>query len=375
MRNQSTFYRYFIYSLAVWSCLVITEGLKAEGFRAEGGVNAWATDNVFLDQSREWDLVLRPSAELAVDFADIYSAGYLGELNAYTQHGELFSHWHQLFFFLNPAWGQEGEHEFILELSVETLRNQMEYSANNLVRPVLFARLSMEPKSWFRWSLATKAAWGWFYDDKPSSSLDFWGNAEVSFTLPSRTTFSPRAAFGYRYYPEQDKAAVDDDRDQQIEVGTHFSQALWENGGLQLDYAYIWAIGNSGLLLRKLTQAQFSYLDQGFLYSGNQAMAGFKQLLGESWTLEVAARFKEYQFAGWQVLDASGAPTGEDRHDFRLTPAIGLSYFWTSERDDQDSAGAQVQVSLEYSFTKQWSNSDWFDAYAHTVSVAVRGSY
>jgi hypothetical protein len=374
MSIQSTVYRHAVCIAAILSSFAITEGVKADAFRAEGRVTSWVTDNVLLDQSQEWDLVLRPSAEIALDFAQIYSVGYSGELNAYTQHGELSSHWHQLYLLLNPAWGEEGEHEFALELSVETLRNQSEYSANNLVRPAVLARLAMEPENWFRFSLVSKVAYGWCYDDRPSNALDVWAIGEVSFTLPSRSTLSPRVAYGYRYYPEQDRAVTTDDRDYQIELGTHFSQALWNNAGLQLEYGYIFALGESGLLLRKLTQEQFSYLDQGFLYSGSQAMIGVKQRLGESWTLDVAARFKEYSFAGWQVLDTTGVPTGEDRRDLRLTPAIGMSYLWTAERGEEDGTSAQVQVSLEYSFTKQWSNSDWFDASAHTVSVNVWGS-
>ncbi|MBN1653937.1 MAG: hypothetical protein JXA30_09190 [Deltaproteobacteria bacterium] len=375
MNSQSTFYRYFIYSAVISSCFVIPSGLNADGFRAQAGETTWVTDNVFLDRSLEWDLVLRPMAELAVDFADFYTAGYSGELNVYTQHEELLSHWHQLYLFLNPAWGPEGEHEFSLELSVQTLRNQSEYSANNLVRPVLFARLSMEPESWFRWTVGAKAAYGWCYDDQPSNTMDFWGNAEVSFTLPSWSTLSPRAAFGYRYYPDQDLAAAADDQDQQLEIGAHFSQALWENAGLQLDYAYAYAVGESGLLLRKLTQEQFSYLDQGFLYSGNQAMVGLKQLLGEDWVCEIAARFKEYQFAGWRALDASGVPTGEERHDLRLSPVVSLSYFWDIGQTDQGDASVQLQFSLEYSFTKQWSNTDLYDVSAHSVGASIIGSF
>lgn len=375
MSSQTTRYRFVFCIAAVLSTLILFNTAEADGFRADVGASSSVSSNVFLDQSEEWDLVLHPSTEIALDFGDIYSAGYSGDLNAYTQHGELLSHWHQLFFFLNPAWGTEREHEFTLELSVETLRNQSEYSANNLVRPVLFARIAMEPDRWFRLSVATKLAYGWCYDDKPSSSLDFWGFADVAFTLPSHSTVSPRIAYGYRYYPEQDLAMVSDDRDQQIELGMHFSQALWDNAGLQVDYAYVFALGESGLLLRKLTQAQFSYLDQGFLYSGNQAMIAVKQVLGEVWTLELGARFKEYKFAGWKVVDSSGVATDEDRRDLRLSPVVGLSYFWSAKHDEEGEASAQLQVSLEYSFTQQWSNSDWYDASAHNAGFSVRGLF
>ena len=34
--------------------------------------------NLFLDESREWDLALKPSMELGMDFASYWSLGYRG---------------------------------------------------------------------------------------------------------------------------------------------------------------------------------------------------------------------------------------------------------------------------------------------------------
>jgi hypothetical protein len=354
--------------------VVVAPHARADGLQVSGGVGSWATDNVYLDRSKEWDLVIRPSADLDVDFAEIWSSGYSGELNVYTQHGDLLSHWHQLYLFVNPAWGAESENEFTLEASAETLRNQTQYAANNLLKPALLARLVMEPTYWFRWKMSSTIAYEWLYDDRLSSSLDLWVNGEVSFTLPSRSTLSPRAAYGFRYYPNQERAVTSDTQDHQTEVGIHYSQELWKSAGLQLDYAHIFVIGDSGLLLRKLTQTQFSYLDQGFLYSGNIALLGIKQLLGESWSIEVSTRLKEIVFAGWNAVDASGALTGEDRRDIRLTPAAGLSYLWSGQENEKGDAPAQVRVSAEYSFTKQWSNSDWYDTSAHVVALNLSGS-
>lgn len=374
MSSQPTFSRYATHTVVLLSCLAIAESAKADGVNLDGGLAFRVTDNVFLDKSQQWDFVLHPSAEISADFANIYSAGYSFDLNAYTRHGDLWSHWHQLYFYINPAWGAEGEHEFTVEVSIETLRNQSEYSDNNLVRPLLLARLDMEPERWLRFCLTTKLTYGSFYEDAAASSVDAWAIGEVSFTLTSLTTLSPRLTYGYRYYPKQDLRVTADTRDQQIELGTHLSQALWVNAGLQLDYLYVFTLGQSGLLLRKLTQDQFSYLDQGFLYSGNQAMAGIKQLLGKNWTLDIAARFKEYNFAGWQVLDASGVATGQERRDLRFTPAAGMSYLWSYKQNDEERTSSQVQVSLEYNFTKQWSNSDWYDTFAHAVVASVQGS-
>ena len=369
-----SFHSYSIYLATLLGIFVVAANTRADGFTAGAGFNSWATDNVYLDGSEEWDLVLRPSAELGVDFADIWSLGYSGELNAYTQHGELLSHWHQLYLYVNPAWGKDAQNEFTIELSAETLRNQTQYSGNNLLRPALLAKLAMEPIDWFSWSISTRVAYEWFYDDLPSNSLDAWGSGEISFTLPSRTTLSPRAAYGFRYYPSQDLSVTADDRDHQVEIGLHISQGLWESAGLQADYAYLFAIGNSGLLLRKLTLDQFSYLEQGFLYSGNQAMLGFKQIMAESWSWELSARLQEHSFAGWEALDASGVLKGENRRDLRLIPGTRLSYLWASRKDGQDAAGVQIGVAVEYSFTRQWSNSDWYDASAHTVGLNLWGS-
>jgi hypothetical protein len=364
---------YSIFPAALLGIFMVTANVRADGITAQVGFGSSATDNVYLDGSKEWDVVLHPSAELGVDFADFWSVGYSGELNAFTRHGELLSHWHQLYLYANPAWGEDGQNELTVELSAETLRNQAEYSDNNMLRPALFAKLVMEPADWFSWNISTRVAYGWFYDDTPSNSLDAWGAGEISFTSSSRTTLSPRVAYGFRYYSAQDLSVTNHNQDQQVEAGLHLSQGLWESAGLQADYMYVLALGDSGLLLRKVTLDQFSYLDQGFLYSGSQAMLGFKQLLDRSWSLELNARLQERSFAGWQALDATGALEGEDRRDIRLIPGARLGYLWNSN-DEEDTDSLQLGAALEYSFSRQWSNSDWYDASAHSVGLSLWGS-
>jgi len=169
-------------TLAVCVAFLWVHSAQAADFIAQLDIRTVASSNVFLDKSEEWDLVLRPSAELGVDFARYWSLGYTGELNAYTRHADLLSHFHEIYLFLNPAWGDEGENEVVVEASLQTLRNQDDYQELNLLQPALTAKLIMEPRRWLRWKLSASGAYRYFYDDKPSDSLDAWARGEVTFT-------------------------------------------------------------------------------------------------------------------------------------------------------------------------------------------------
>jgi hypothetical protein len=334
-------------------------------------VRTMASSNVFLDKSDEWDLLMRPSAEFGVDFSRYWSAGYNGELSAYTNHQDLLSHRHEIYLFANPAWGQDGENELALEASLQTLRNQDAYRDLNILQPKITAKLAMEPRRWFRWELSVRSAYRYFYDDKPSDSVDVWAGGELSFTLPTRTTLSPRVTYGYRGYLHPGRGA--DAGDQQLILGLHVSQSLSKNSGLQFDYSYLYAVDDSGVLSRKLTQDQFTYLGEEFLYSGHRAIVGFKQLLGKSSAFWLGLRFEQRDYAGWEVIDSSGRLTGENRSDRRIEPRVAIEYNWWPK--NKSNCVPDVRVSLEYVFLRQWSNNDWYDTASHLVGVSMWGSW
>ena len=233
----------------------------------------------------------------------------------------------------------------------------------------------MEPENWFRWSVSARTAYRWFYDDRPSISADAWARGQVSFTLPTRTTLSPRAAGGFRFYTHTDSADQRDTRDQQFEFGLHFSQALWRRAGLQADYAYLLTPGDCGILAQKLTQAQFSYLGEEFLFSGHAVMVGLKQLFGRSIAAGADLRIEERAYPGWAAVDGNDLLTGEDRHDLRLTTRAFFGYAVLSRSEGRSAYIPVVNVRLEYSYLRQWSNSDWYDASAHVVGVSLWGAW
>jgi hypothetical protein len=357
--------------LAAGFWLLSSHSARAADLVAQVDVRTVASSNVFLDKSEEWDLVLRPSAELGVDFARYWSLGYTGELNAYTRHADLLSHWHEIYLFLNPAWGDESENEVVVEASLQTLRNQEEYQELNLLQPALTAKLIMEPRRWLRWKLSVSGAYRYFYDDKPSDSLDAWARGQISFTLPTRTTISPRVAYGHRNYTHPGRNG--DSRDQQVGVGLHASQSLSKTSGLQFDYVYLHAVGDSGILSRKLTLDQFTYLGEEFLYSGHRVLVGYKQLVGKSSAFWLGLRFEQRDYAGWPAIDSHGRLTGENRSDWRLSPRVAFEYNWWPK--NESCCVPDLKVSLEYRLLRQWSNHDWYDTTAHVAGVSVWGSW
>ncbi|MBW1811912.1 MAG: hypothetical protein JRJ87_27255 [Deltaproteobacteria bacterium] len=361
------------YMFLAVAALLPAADIAATELVAEVNIQTQANSNIFLDNTSEFDWILRPSIEMGLDFGSYYSVGYRGLLSAYTDHKELLAHWHELYFFINPAWGDNGENELVVELSLETLRNQADYAALNLIQPTVLAKLVIEPKSWFRYQLSVKSNLRLFYDDdKQSDSIDAWVSGAATFTLPSRTTISPRIAYGYRHYLRGGAQQIMDKRDQQLEFGLHLSQAIWARAGLQFDYTYLLAFDDSGIISRYFnqpqTEAQFAYLGQEFLYSGHRAEIGLKQLFGKSVTGGVSVGFEKVVYAGW----LSGHETDEDRADTRYVPRAYLSFSWWAG-DDQVACVPDINLSVEYRFVRQVSNSDIYDTSAHIVGLALLG--
>ncbi len=326
------------------------------------------TSNVFLDQSQQWDLAAKPNIELAVDFADYWSAGYHGQLNTYLNHESLHSQWHELYVFVNPAWGKTNQNEFVLELSIETLQNQPEYRILNLIEPKIESKLNIEPMTWLGIRLATDTSYRWFQDDKTSNSLDIWATGALIFTLPTKTTLSPSFAYGMRLLLNQEKSARDNDRDDQIKLGLHVSQSLAENDGLQLSYVYFWPFGPSGLLEKKLTQVQFAYLGEDFIFRGHLLNIGYKTIFNNQITTGVFVQYEQRTYLEWKAVDGDGILMSEDRSDHRIIPSAFIDVIISPQKSD--ASNWQYGLRLDYRYIHQQSNSDWYNTQAHQAMLS-----
>ncbi len=332
--------------------------------RADLELSSGFSDNVYLDRSSEADLMLRPRVELGADFATFWSAGYSGDLLSYLAHPQLLSHLHQLHLYANPAWGEDGENELLVEFAVETLLNSSEYRSLNHLRPNLQTRLRLEPWVWLRVVLSASGQYRWFFRDPSADAVDGWLQAQLATTLPTRSTVSARLRYGIRGYTRV--AAGEDNIDQQLELGAHLGQGLWDSAGLQLDYAYRQILDASGLLVRKLTDDQFAFVGDDFFYAGHRARAGVKQLISAGGFCGAELIFEQRHYPGWVALDSAGATTGVDRQDLRLTPVLfaGLA---RSPGEDDAAWWPGFEGRLSYAYTRQWSNSDWYDTAAHAA--------
>lgn len=354
-----------------------TIAVPAVGLPAEAVVNArldsMATSNTFSDASSEWDFVLRPSLGVGAEFADYWAVGYSGELAYFSQHTDLLSHWHEAYLFANPAWGEDGANELTVELRAQYLGNRRRYSAVDVFVPGLLASLVLEPASWLRLKVSAEAAYRLFYNDAPSSSFDAKGELSLTFSLPSRTTLTPSIAAGLRSYTTPivlPSTGEPDPADFLLVVGLHASQALWPNAGLQLSGAYLPAVSNNALLLTKLSQEQFSYLGEDFLFSGWRARGVLKQVFGEV-TLEASFLYEVRDFNGWSALGADGRLLDEQRRDTRLTPRASIRW----AREVGERALREVALGLDYSYTRQLSNSALYDTEVHQAMLALSGAW
>lgn len=356
-------------ALALLSAWGATPVVAAE-FSVAGGVGTVWTDNVFVRNRPEWDLSVNPALRADVDFATFWTLRYEGAAEIFTRHTDLTSHDHALRLVVNPAFGADERHEFLVAVDVETLRNLDTYRSLNFVGGGLTASLSLEPSHWFAWMVSATVRYRAFYDDPQADALDVFAATQARFTLPSRTTLTPRIGYGYRYNAglrDDGSGAVDRD-DHQLDAGLHLSQALWRRAGLQAGYHYRHLFSTSRELTRKLTQTQFAFLTADFLSGGHRTYLRFKQLLPEGFHFLAGVEYRDVRFPGWPAADAAGALIGEDRRDHRLLPSAQLA--WA-----RGVGALGLEVNVAYAFLRQWSNAAEYDASAHQVTVGIALDY
>lgn len=330
------------------------------------------TSNVYMDSSEEWDLGMLARGELGLDLDPFWSVGYTGEVSIFSQHPELNAHFHELYAFLNPVFGEETRTDLMVELRLSTLRNDDEYQALNYLLPGVAVELGIEPAQWLRARISADVAYRWFYDAPTTNAVDGWAKASLAVNLPTRTTVSTWARMGARWFT-QVPTGVEDDRDLQLEVAAHIGQGLWPKAGLQLDYVYRRAFGPSGLLLQSLTDAQVNNVGTEFLYSGHLASVGVKQVLVPGAWVQAFLRVESRSYEGWPAYDAALAATGEDRRDLRVSPGARVAYAILP--DSEDSPWPRLDLSAEYRYLSQDSNSDPFDTSAHLTFLSARATW
>ncbi len=350
--------------------LLAAGSAQAQEFSAAGAVGSAWTDNVFLMRTPEWDVSILPSLKAGLDFGTYWTLQYDGSAEIFTNHTDLTSHDHALRLQVNPAFGPEGKNEFLVALAVETLRNQDAYNALNFAGGQLNAAVSLEPATWAAWQAGVEVRYRGFYDDTQSNALDVLATTSVRFTLPSRTTLTPRVGYGFRYnlgLKGQGQGRPDRD-DHQLDVGLHISQGLWAQGGLQADYSYRHLFSTSQALTRKLTQAQFAFLTSDFIAGGHRAYLKYKQVLPKGWAFTVGLEFRTLEFPGWPATDVAGTVIAANREDRKLIPQASVAYAHAF-------GSLSLSATVSYNYVRQWSNSADYDTQAHQVGLNVGLEY
>lgn len=355
--------------LAVLLAGGVTPAAAAE-FAVAGNIDTAWTDNVFVRSSPEWDLSVNPGLRADLDFATFWTLRYEGAAEIFTRHTDLTSHDHALRLVVNPSFGDGHRHEFLVAVDVETLRNLDTYRALNFVGGGLTASLALEPSDRVAWQVTGTLRYRAFYDDPQADALDAFASTQARFTLPSRTTLTPRIAYGYRYNAglRPDALGRVERNDHQLDAGLHASQALWDRAGLQAGYHYRHLFSTSQELTRKLTQSQFAFLTADFLAGGHRTYLRIKQLFPEGFWVLAGVEYRDVRFPGWPAADTAGTLAGTDRRDHRLSPAVTLA--WARRFGDLG-----VELTAAYVFLRQWSNSADYDARAHQVTIGIALDY
>jgi hypothetical protein len=355
---------------------VASRSAQAAEVQAHFRLDSTAMTNTYLDASRESDVVMRPLAELALDFGSFWTAGYTGELRYFfdDRHRDLASAWQEAYVYLNPAWGKDGQNEYTAELRAQWLLNQEPLRSGNVLQPGLLQKLVLEPNPRVRWQSSLELGYRRYYNDTTSDSVEGRAETALSFHLPTRTSATPRLVWALRRYrtpiqldPESAPVALD----QQIELGLHVAQGLWRTAGLQLDYSYLPSMGNNALLVLKLRNDVFFYLGEDFLFAGQRAKAVFKQLIGPL-TAELSLTWEVREFNGWPLSNDAGQVVGQ-RRDERWAPRALLRYAYVPP--ERSAWLGEAGFSLDYQFLRQGSNVTWYDTSAQTVSLAAWGKW
>jgi hypothetical protein len=356
--------------LAVSPLFLQASPATAVEFTAGASVGSAWTDNVFVRRTPEWDLSIDASLELGLEFAGIWSVRYEGEADIFTRQTDLTSHQHRLELRAIPSFGAGDRHEADVSAWVETLRNLDPYAELNFVGGGLAARVLLEPADWVAWQARLEARYRAFYDDPEADAADLLVSTQARFTLPTRTTLTPRFAYGFRYNSglKATSAGFSKRDDHQVDAGIHLSQALWESAGLQAGYQYRYLFATSAALTRKLTQSQFALLTSDFVWKGHRAYLGFKQLLPKGFFLLARVEYRQVAFPGWPATDSAGADTGEDRRDHRLAPSATLAW-------ERDLGPVGLEIQATYSFLRQWSRSYDYDTRANETMIRIGLEY
>ncbi|MBM4398674.1 MAG: hypothetical protein FJ087_23675 [Deltaproteobacteria bacterium] len=159
-----------------------------------------------------------------------------------------------------------------------------------------------------------------------------------------------------------------DRTDHQIDVGLHASQGLWDTGGLQADWSYRHLFAASGVLPRKLTQAQFAFLTTDFIAGGHRAYVRLKQVFPLGFSVTAGVEYRTLVYRGWPAVDAVGNALSFDREDKKLMPGATLRYAHSF-----GSFGLTAEAS--YTFVRQWSNSADYDTDGHLVAIGLSAEY
>lgn len=350
--------------------VVLGPGAEAQQFSVEAGIGSGWSSNVLTTRTATSDTPVRPHATLGVDFAGYWNLEYEGSAEILPGHMDLTSHAHGLALSANPAWGLDGRHEMYVAVAAETLQNGSTYAALDFVGARLTAAYTQATTSWFEWQVGLDARYRAFYNDPLADALDVMPRAWARFTLPSRTTLTPRVGYGLRYNAELRGGAVravtgrgrGDRIDQQIEVGLHASQGLWETGGLQAGYAWRHLIGTAGVVNVRLTQGQFSFLSTDFLAGGHHAYLRLKQVLPAGVSALAGVDLRTLAYPGWDAVDSLGNALADDRSDVRLVPSVSLGW-------KRDVGSVELEATAAYGYVRQWSNSADYVAQGHSVSV------
>ncbi|MBN2344721.1 MAG: hypothetical protein JXX29_01775 [Deltaproteobacteria bacterium] len=355
--------RVFKLQIIIVSLFLAAPGVRAEFFAA-GELETNFISNTYLDDSKEWDLMVRPLGTVECELPAEMAVGYVGAAELYVRHTQLLFHEHELYWLLNPYFGAEEQHNWLLGVQIQAQKSTDNFRMVNLISPLLELSLSMEPLYWWYIEIGATEEYRWYPNDSASDSFDTWGLLSTTLSSPSRTSLTLRFALGYRYYIHP-VYLVEEPTDQQLKTGARIAQGITENTGLWVDYEYQYAFDENNIVLQQVDNVELNVVGESFLYSGHQVKGGMKHVTPGFGELSLELGYQNRTYAGIDVLDIDGLYTGETRVDDRVWGRVGARF----EKEADSVSSLLLAMDISYRYMRQLSNDAWLDTDQHWVTL------
>ena len=334
------------------------------------------TDNLFQNANRRADWMNMAYVDLDWMFGADWDLYYTGNVNAFAEYDDLFSHTHQLG--VSYAWnGPEGQAVYA-GFTAGARLNRALYD----YRDYLQMEAHVSGKTYLRQALLARGGYRArmreYTHAEGFSFVEQTAHAQFSRFLPTRTTLIAGGEVGVKSFlraagpdplTESLRTRAGGDRHLgQLVLRLKAAQALAAQVGLQLEYRRRVNLHGDGRYAELEYDPNGELFDDRYSYEGSEWRGALKWAPGRGWTMNVSGSSVEREYAARPALDMEGYELGETRADQRTRLLVEV----TRRFAVSGSALREVELLAEWVYADVDSNDPYYRTEARTYSAGVR---